>query len=200
MMRRYRLVLLVLIAVSGTATGCATLAALVNRSSSTEQLWSEGHAALVRNAFEEAENAFTQLVAEHPNTVEGREALFYLGILRLDPRNPAWSSRIAEDRLTEYLALADRGVRLYRYPEAQAFFQMAHELNLPPDARIAVLQPQERIITIEERVLVPAEESRQLTAQIERLRTQVAERDSTIRAQQEELERIRRTLTGPGRN
>ncbi len=199
MMRSFPLVLLFGLLASSPLTGCATLTSFVGGLGDAEDLWTEGQAALGRTDFDAAEAAFSELVSEYPNTLEGREALFYLGVLRLDPRNAAWDSQVSEDRLGEYLALAGQGERLYRYPEARAFFEIARELNLPPDARVAVLQPEERVIRIEERVLVPAEESRQLMAQIDRLRVQVAERDSTIKAQQDELERIRRTLTGPGR-
>ncbi len=185
----------------GLLTGCATLASLTRSPEpNPAEIWSEAQAALARAEFDRAEETFEELSDNHSRTPEGRESLFYLGVIRLDPRNPNFDSEIAQARLAEYLARTDEGYRLYRYPEAFTFHEIARELNLPPDARIAVLQPEERVITIEERVLVPGEQSRELTAQIDRLRQQVAERDSTIRAQQEELERIRRTLTGPGRS
>ncbi|MDR0786393.1 MAG: tetratricopeptide repeat protein [Gemmatimonadota bacterium] len=176
--------------------GCATLNSFGKKDHGAEQIWTNGQDALSRIEFEAAETAFTRLVDEYPNTPEGRESLFYLGVLRLDPRNTLFDTRIAEDWFTAYLDRSTRGERVYRFPEAEVFFEIAHELNLPPDSRVAVLQPVERVITIEEQVLVPTEESRELTMRINRLRTQVAERDSTIKAQQDELERIRRTLTG----
>jgi hypothetical protein len=67
-----------------------------------------------------------------------------------------------------------------------------------PARRVPGLQPE--VVTREvegPRVVVPAQESRALAAEVERLRAQVAERDATIRQQREELERIRRTLTRP---
>lgn len=182
-------------------TGCATLASLTRSSDpNPTDIWAEAQQALARSEFDSAEEIFERLSDEFSNTLEGRESLFYLGVIRLDPRNPEFDSEVAQTRLGEYLAKSDEGHRLYRYPEAFTFHEIARELNLPSDSRVAVLRPEERVITIEERVLVPGEQSRELTAQIDRLRQQVAERDSTIRAQQEELERIRRTLTGPGRS
>lgn len=186
---------------AGLLTGCATLASLTGSSGrSAAAIWTDAQQALAQSEFARAEETFAVLSDEYEDTLEGRESLFYLGMIRLDPRNPGFDSAIAERRLGEYLALSDEGHRLYRYPEGLTFHEIARELNLPPDARVSVLKPEERVITIEERVLVPGEQSRELSAQIDRLRQQVAERDSTIRAQQEELERIRRTLTGPGRS
>jgi hypothetical protein len=191
----------VMVLALGMLTGCAMLASLTGSSSQTAtEIWTEAQQALAQSEFDRAEETFTRLTDEFENTLEGRESLFYLGMIRLDPRNPGFDTAIAESRLAQYLALTDEGHRLYRYPEGYTFHEIARELNLPPDARVTILRPEERVITIEERVLVPGEQSRELTAQIDRLRQQVAERDSTIRAQQEELERIRRTLTGPGRS
>ena len=47
--------------------------------------------------------------------------------------------------------------------------------------------------------VVPASESRELTAEVARLREELAASQATNQQQQEELERIRRTLTAPGR-
>jgi hypothetical protein len=86
-----------------------------------------------------------------------------------------------------------------RRPEAETLLQLAQQLNMPPAERVPGLQPE--VVTREvprtQRVVVPAQESRELAAEVERLRAQVAERDATIRQQREELERIRRTLTRP---
>lgn len=180
--------------------GCATLRSLTDSGEDRLDLWAFAQQALAREEFDRAEAYFTRLATDHPDSVEGRESLFYIGSLRLDPRNPDWDPGIAEERLAEYLMHMDeRGPRLYRYPEAISLHEIARQLNLPPGSRIVGLQPEDRVITIEERVVVPAEQSRELMAEVVRLRAQIAARDSTIRAQADELERIRRTLTGPGR-
>jgi len=181
-------------------TGCAHLPSIGGESEDATSLWSQAQESLARLDFRGAETSFGRLARNHGGSLEGRESLFYLGAIRLDPRNNDWDSEIAQERLGEYLAPMGEvgGPRLYRYPEAATLHEIARQLNLPPDSRIESLQPEERVVTIEERVLVPAEQSRELATQVERLRQQVAERDETIRLQQEELDRIRRTLTGPG--
>lgn len=183
-------------------TGCATFSSLIGRGADRADLWARAQSAFAKEDFDRADDYFQELATLHADSPEGRESLFFLGALRLDPRNENWNSVEAESWLGRYLDLreGEDSPRLYRYPEAHTLFEIAHQLNLPPDSRIAGLQPGERVITIEERVLVPAEQSRELMQEIERLRREIASRDETIRSQEEELERIRRTLTGPGRS
>src|SRR5690606_10279469 len=85
---------------------------------------------------------------------------------------------------------------LHRRPEAVTLLQLARQLNMPAEERVPGLQPETRVVT--ERVVVPARESRALAAEVDRLRRLLAERDATIQQQKEELERIRKTLTGRG--
>lgn len=179
--------------------GCATLG-FGGTSRERADLWVTGHSALNEADFIVAEAAFQSLVNLHGESQEGRESLFYLGSIKLDPRNATWDSGPAEAHLGEYLALANtEGPAIMRFAEAQTLYEIARQLNLPPDSRVAGLQPEERVVTVQERVVVPAAESRQLAEQVGQLRQQVAERDARIREQQEELERIRRTLTGTPR-
>jgi TolA-binding protein len=180
--------------------GCAHLQGLSGDTSNRQELWSRAHEALSDQDFAGAEAAFGQLAREHSGTIEARESEFYLGAMRLDPRNDDWDPLLAQERLDGYLAhVRDGGPRLYRYPEALTLHEIARQLNLPPDSRVEGLQPEERVVTVQERVLVPAEQSQELAAEVEHLRQQIAERDERIHQQQEELERIRRTLTAPAR-
>jgi hypothetical protein len=191
---------LLLLVLTGAA-GCAHLVGTTEDPRQRTALWAEAQEALAVENFVGAEAAFSRLADGFANSLEGRESLFYLGSIRLDPRNPEWDPAVAQTRLGQYLsyiAMPD-GPRLYRYPEAHTLHEIARQLNLPPDSRVAGLQPEERVVTIAERVVVPAEQSRELASEVERLRQQLAERETRIRQQQEELERIRRTLTGPGR-
>ena len=187
-----RSILLMLVGV--LFSGCATLG--MGSTGSRYDTWARANDALARFDFAGAEALFEQVAASYPETVEGRESLFFLGAIRLDPRNADWDPAPAEDALGRYLALQEAdGPRLYRYLEAQTLHEIARQLNLPPESRVEGLQPEERVVTVERRVVVPAERSRELSAEVARLRQQVSERDARIAAQQEELERIRRTLT-----
>lgn len=159
------------------------------------RLWNEAHQAFYADDFDRAASLFGELQELYPETQEGRESLFYLGTLRLDPRNPAWDPAPAEQSLRSYIA-ADTTVHVHRRPEAETLLRLAEQLNMPAEQRVPGLQPETRVVRVPQRVVVPARETRALSAEVERLRAQVAERDAKIIQQQEELERIRRTLTG----
>jgi hypothetical protein len=179
-------------------TGCAHVSSWLDPPpEDLSGLWNEAQDAFFAEDFARAEVLFGEIAREHEGTLEGREALFYLGVIRIDPRNPDWDSELAQARFADYLGLLDDGgTRLYRYPEARTLHQLARQLNLPPEARIEPLRPGERVVTIEDPSASP-EQTRALAAEVERLKQLLVERDATIRAQQEELDRIRRTLTGP---
>ena len=183
-------------------TGCAHVSSFGNRpTESLAGLWSQAQEAFYAEDFARAEALFGELAREYGGTLEGREALFYLGVIRIDPRNPDWDTELAEARMADYLAHMDgSGTRLYRYPEALTFHQLARQLNLPQDGRIEALRMPERVVTVEQPGAPPTDQTRELAAEIERLKQQLAERDARIQAQQEELDRIRRALTGPPAN
>lgn len=194
-MKRVAALLLLVAALSGCAHVLGTTG-----DSQRAALWVQAQHSLWEGNFPAALEAFTYLRDSYPETAEGRESLFYLGAIYMDPRNDEWNSQPAEEHLTDYLSLmSDSGPRLYRYPEAQTLHELARQLNLPGDSRVAALQPEERVIRVEERVVVPASENRELTAELARLREELAASQALNRQQTEELERIRRTLTAPSR-
>jgi hypothetical protein len=185
------------------ACGCATLAPGSGDRAGREQLWREAHMALRAGNFGAADSAFSRLANEHPDTEEGREAVFFLGGMRLDPRNAGWNTRAAADHLRRYLAQSDSAEQpeIHRRPEAVTFLEIANQLNLPPEQRVAQFQPDTavRTRTVPGPVrVVPGEQAAELTAEVQRLRRELNERDETIRRQREELNRIRNTLA-PGR-
>ncbi|MBA2571654.1 MAG: hypothetical protein H0V06_01315, partial [Gemmatimonadetes bacterium] len=55
-----------------------------------DELWRNAHTAFAQERFADAERGFRRVAAEFPERREGREALFYLGSLQMDPRNPKW--------------------------------------------------------------------------------------------------------------
>ncbi|HEV2147859.1 MAG TPA: hypothetical protein VGR37_10695 [Longimicrobiaceae bacterium] len=182
--------------------GCATFAP-GSRDRAERDLWREAHLALGAGNFAAADSAFSRLASTYPDTEEGREAVFFLGEMRLDPRNPGWNTRAAAEHLRRYLARGDTaGQReIHRRPEATTFLELANQLNLPPDQRVAQLQPETevRTRTVPGPVrVVPGEQAAELSAEVQRLRRELADREETIRRQREELNRIRNTLA-PGR-
>lgn len=199
-MKRIRPFVLLLVAL---LAACAHLGRGSEERRERDRLWGAAHAALSAEDFRTADTLFTRFSERFPETPEGRDALFYLGAMRMDPRNPAWSSRIAAEWLRQYLARGDTAGenRVYRRPEAITLLELANQLNMPAENRIAALKP-DTVVTTRTRVVprrvVTAEESRALAGEVERLRREVAEREETIRTQREELNRIRRTLA-PGR-
>lgn len=180
--------------------GCASAGLGGSEPSDPEALWVRAHTALYRSEFARADSAFAVLTTEYPATGEGREAIFFRAVVRLDPRNPGWNPAPAAERLRSYLA-QDSTFRTATYPrpEARTLLRLAEQLALPPEERMAGLGAQTRTQLVEvpgpERVAAPAAESRALAAEVERLRRELATRDDTIRRQREELNRIRNALT-----
>jgi TolA-binding protein len=176
--------------------GACAPAGLVRRSAEDRAaLWGQAHGALASGRYPAADSLFAQLARTYPESDEGREAVFYLGALRLDPRNPDWDPAPAEDRLRRYLALDSLPeARVHRRPEATILLEMAHQLNLPPEARISGLQGETKVVTVPQRI-VRYRESQELAAQVTDLKAQVAASDEQVKKLQEELDRIRRTLT-----
>jgi hypothetical protein len=171
---------------------CAHLPGTRGEQRARSELWHLAHTALYTEDFARADSLFTTLAATYPNADEGREALFYLGTVYIDPRNPDWSSERTETALRQYLHQDTLGSLIHRRPEALTLLELSKQLNLPPDQRVAGLQPGTR--TLVERVVTPATQQRELAAEVDRLRRMVAERDEQIRRQREELDRIRRAL------
>ena len=188
-MKQFSLVILTL-----TLSACTHLSARSDESRMRTELWNEGHMALYAENFARADSLFTRLAAEFARSEEGREAVFYLGTLRIDPRNREWSPERSEQALRQYLRQDTTGTRIHRRPEAMTLLELAKQLNMPPEERVAGLQPGTRVVQGPTRVVAPAGQQRELSEENERLRRQVAERDEQIRRQREELERIRRTL------
>ena len=184
---------------------CATLRGLGGDGDrEMDSLWREAHTAFARERFTEAEQGFRRLAAEFPESYEGKEATFYIGSLRMDPRNPNWGPDSAAAALKRYLAQDSGDVRksLPR-PEAVVLLELASQLNLPANQRVPELQPTERVVVrpgAPTRV-APASESQALSGEVERLRRQlndkdreIGSRDNEIRRLRDELERIRKTL------
>ena len=173
-------------------SSCAHLRATPGESWQRSRLWDEAHNFFATSAFESADSVFALLAERYPDSNEGREALFYMGVLSLDARNPGFDPKPAEMHLQRYLLIDSGGpAQIHRRPEAETLFELAHQLNLPTDERITALQqPVERTT-----VVVRERAPQTLGEENERLRRELATRDAEIRRQREELDRIRRLLT-----
>jgi hypothetical protein len=155
-------------------------------------LWRQAHQAMHQDSSRIALAAFQRLAAEHPGTLEGTEARFYLGTLYLDPRN--FDATRAVEHLEMYLAADTMGGRPARRPEAVRLLLLSRNLVLPCEQRTGSLRCEPAVVTRRtpgETVVVRDGDQ---SAEVARLRREVAERDGTIRELREELQRIRNTL------
>lgn len=163
-----------------SAAGCTT--AGPREPDRTALAWEAARETMQGGSFASAETAFLELVASHPERPEGREALYLLGVLHLDPRNPAWDAGRAEEYLRTYLHLP--GPQQNR-AEALALFALARRLV---EASTGDAAPPVEGVAIE---------GGNAAAENGRLAKEIAEKDREIARLQEELERIRRALSPP---
>jgi len=191
----------------GLLAGCAQLLANRDEPDPMRQLWDEAQQALTAMDYPRAAESFNRIAERFPDSSEARESLFFLGMMRLDPRNPEWDPKPAEELLLRYMTPDSASpVAIQRRTEAETLYQLANQLNLPPEDRIPELQPETKVVEkVVPRRVAPVTNTRAAMAEAARLRREVSERDArireqqeTIRNQQEELERIRKTLTGRG--
>lgn len=204
MTRRCSLLLIMLL------PACASLGIAGGGDRGLDEIWRGAHTAFAQERFADAERGFRRVAAEFPERREGREALFYLGSLQMDPRNPKWEPDSAAASLRRYLARdSAEASRTLPRPEAQVLLEIANQLNLPPNERVPELQPGTRVITRSQPArarpqtappprVAPAAE---FSAEVARLRRQIderdkviAERDAEIRRLRDDIERIRKTL------
>ncbi|HEX6373795.1 MAG TPA: hypothetical protein VF006_33010 [Longimicrobium sp.] len=158
-------------------------------------LWRQGHAAMQRDSFRVAMAAFQRLSAEHPRSDYGREALFYLGTLYLEPSNPAYDAGLATQNLELYLTADTQGGAPTRRPEAETLLGLSRQLALPCEQRTGSLRCDPQVVTRpggSDTVVV--RQGSDQSAEVSRLRRELNERDATIRELREELQRIRNTL------
>ena len=171
--------------------GCAHLGAGPSEGWERARLWDEAHGYFATYDFERADSVFSLIAREHPETDEGRESLFYLGALRVDPRNPEWDAEVSEARLREYLAADSTNGPVHRRPEATVLAALVNQFTLPMEDRIPDLQAEGN-----RTVVIRSEEAPGTPAEVAQLRQQLEARDAEVKQLREELDRIRRTLTG----
>lgn len=143
--------------------------------------------ALHGGQFASADSMLSALATVEPETAQGHQALFLLGVLHLDPRNPAWSPAEAEIVLARYLEFPFGEHR----PEAVALYALARRLAVPMPwvARIPAGEGGSG-------AMPPAAAG--VGDENEHLRREIADRDRELAKLREELERIRRRLSPPG--
>ncbi len=190
-MKRPVLLLLLLTLLSA----CATLGLGSRRGEerTRTRLWEQAHAAVAQDSLRVAKAIFQRLVVEHPRTYEGHESRFYLGVLSLDPRSGV-DLGAARQNLSLYLAEDSLHTpRGHRTRDAASLYALTTELLKPCGGRDAGLP-----CPVDTRVVVregePAPPPGEATAELARLRREIAERDARIRELNEELQRIRNTL------
>jgi hypothetical protein len=183
---------------------CATANAGTQRraAAARTQLWRQAHEALAMQQFARADTLFGAIVRDYGSSDIGHESLFYIAAMRLDPRNPDWSSALAETALEMYLS-ADTSSRMeLRRPESRTLYELARQLNMPAEERVRGLQAEPRVVTREVPVpqrVVPAGELTALNAEVTRLREALRVSEAMNKQKDEELERIRKTLAPAAR-
>ncbi|MGH7459350.1 MAG: tetratricopeptide repeat protein [Longimicrobiaceae bacterium] len=173
--------------------GCASLSSSPARPEPDvkgETGWRLAHAALREGAYDSALVLFERLHLTRPESLYGREALFFSAVILMDPRNPEWDPEAASTPLRGYLEREPDGPEPPRVREAETLLVFARQLTLPPEERLAALRPGERVVRVEDG---------ETGAGASELRAQLARKDAEIRRLRQELERIKRTLVPEGR-
>ncbi|MGI9180316.1 MAG: hypothetical protein ACR2H9_07450, partial [Longimicrobiaceae bacterium] len=109
---------------------CAHLRGTDVQARQRADLWTDAHLAFHAEDFRQARTTFRRLADDFPRTDEGREALFYLGAVSLDPRNAEWNPEQATQLLRDYLALDTSRAVIHRRPEATTLLRLADQLVL----------------------------------------------------------------------
>jgi hypothetical protein len=178
-------------------SSCAVLHGGGAASNPRLDLWNRAQLAFYADSFRTATAAFQQLAASYPHTVEGREAHFYLGALALDPRNPTFDAKTADDQLAQYLApdSAVQGVP-FRRTEAVVMQRLAQEFEKPCEERITPLRCETRVVRTAGGGSreAPRNVNGTSSAEVDRLQAALADRDAQVQRLREELDRIRNTL------
>jgi hypothetical protein len=182
-----------IVLLAALTTGCASAAVIA--SPGRDALWRQAHHAMRSDSVAVALAAFQRLAEEHPTTMEGHEASYFLGALRLEPGLPTFDPERAVQHLDRYIAADSAAGRIPRRPEARTLRTLAHQASLPCERRTGAFRCDPAVVvrtrvTGGDTVVVASGDA----AEIARLRSQVAARDATIRQLREELQRIRDTL------
>jgi hypothetical protein len=175
---------------------CATLGGGRSGGGNRAELWDQAHDAFSRDSFRLAEERFRRLAAEFPQTHEGHEASFYLGVLAMEPRGRV-DFQAAVRHLGAYLAADSlRRPNGWHVREAETLHRMARVLTTPCGQRVPAIFCETAVVvdTVVTRATQPSSDGGASAAEAARLRRVVAERDSRIRELEAELQRIRNTL------
>ncbi|HUO87223.1 MAG TPA: hypothetical protein VM617_07515 [Thermoanaerobaculia bacterium] len=167
--------------------GCAHLPPEARRDDALDL----ARAALHGGEFVTADQMLSRLAAESPHSAQGHEAQFLLGVLHLDPRNPAWNPTEAEHLLARYLDFPFGE----RRTEAVVLYALARRLATPQPRILSTGTGTDVGAAIGE---APAADAGTPAGEVERLRRELEARDRELAKLREELERIRRTLTPSG--
>jgi hypothetical protein len=177
---------LALVCLLSLALGCAHAAAVVEERPARRI--DVAREALHGGQFASADHLLTELAADEPETAEGHQALFLLGVLLLDPRNPAWSPAEAEIVLARYLEFPFGEHR----PEAVALYTLARRLAQPFPLLGRASGGDEGTASGPPEAAAGGEGD-----EADRLRREIADRDRELAKLRDEIERIRRRLTPP---
>jgi hypothetical protein len=175
---------------------CATLGGGRSGGGDRAELWNQAHDAFSRDSFRLAEDRFRQLATQFPETHEGHEASFYLGVLAMEPRGRV-DFQAAVRHLGTYLAADSlRRPSGWHAREAETLHRMARVLTTPCGQRVPAIFCETTVSVDTVRTTTPAPDGAGAASAAEaaRLRRVVEARDARIRELEAELQRIRNTL------
>jgi hypothetical protein len=92
------------LAVAVVLSACGVLPHRNAPQPSGSRRWEQAQTAFHADSFRVSAARFQALADSFPRTVEGHESRFFLGVLYLDPRNPGFDPRAADDQLGRYLS------------------------------------------------------------------------------------------------
>lgn len=182
--------------------GCATLG---TGAPSPEERLERGIDALQAGDLVTANIELRWLWENHWDQPIGKQALLVLAAAELDPRNPARRTDAAATMATLVLDMADTPT--WMVPIAQTMYLLSLELGVNDDLITNLVAQRDNLhglptlpgANVQDRIDALRSERDSLAARARTLEQTVTARDRTIQEKDQELERIRRTLTGGGR-
>lgn len=171
--------------------GCSTFSSLLR--SKEHSRFESGIEALAAGDYAAAHEDLAWVAERFANQTDGQRAVVVLAVMELDPRNPARRTDVGTDLAATYLQLPDR--EAWVDPVARTIYLLGLELGAAEEraqrAERAAESPRQ----------LPTLPGPSVTARLrsveqerDRLAKRVTELETQVAAQEQEIQRIRRTI------